>query len=366
MKNRSVAIGQKTLMYVKAYRQIAGSVTATILFGRLEFWFDRFPDGFYKFLDPSPGNKRYTKGDSWTEELEYSKDEFRTAFDYLGIRYPNFADYEATDNPFLKIPRQMVAESRIEMLYCSYYDRLEGLTFYYRNHDLVDRKLEEINLRPSRQRQHGQNGFPQGDHLGDANMPISAMPTCPSRDCLDDHVGDANMLPFSINTHGTDSLTTTTTTRKRERGVVVDDRVKVSVYKAPQFLAYALSPEGKGIHAPQLWAVEATYTTKYDPVLAAWLACQPPIDATPETPMPGDLAPGILEQFLSGVSHRVDHSTFKDWFLPIKAASRDGDTIYFRVPEVRFQTYIGHTYRKIVEDVVEAMGLIGYTVEFIL
>jgi hypothetical protein len=144
MANRSVALGQKFLLYTKAYREIAGSVTATILFQRLEYWLDKYPDGIYKFLEPAPNHMRYNHGDSWTEELGFSKDEFRSAFKALGICYSSYGDYKEAQEKFVKTETNKDGkEVKTEMLYCSYYDRVEGLTFYYRNHELVDRKLEE-------------------------------------------------------------------------------------------------------------------------------------------------------------------------------------------------------------------------------
>lgn len=130
--NRILSITRNTIPYVKELMPIAGSVTACILMQQLDFWFDRHPDGFYKFMDASPDHPAYREGDSWSEELAISVDEFRTAFDRLGIRYTSKSKYDAAPDKF---------NGRY---YCSYYDRRRQLTFYFRNDELVNTVLDAL------------------------------------------------------------------------------------------------------------------------------------------------------------------------------------------------------------------------------
>lgn len=167
-------------------------------------------------------------------------------------------------------------------------------------------------------------------------------------------MGNAEMLPFSINTHETNTHKTTTTPRARGRGVVEE----VSVYKYEQFLAYALSPAGKGIHTPQLWALDAAKTHRFDPVLKAWLASQPQRTTAPLLPpLPGNPAPEIREGFLSAISEQVSQDSFRIYFYAIKDVSRDGDTIYFRVPEASHPSWINDVYDEAVRTALKAIGL---------
>jgi len=81
--------GDKSLItYRKELNSITGGVTSTILLQQLIYW-DNAHNGkpFYKFIEPC-NNEKYTRGDSWTEELGFSKKEFAGAYkklDNLGI-----------------------------------------------------------------------------------------------------------------------------------------------------------------------------------------------------------------------------------------------------------------------------------------
>lgn len=131
MKNKILSITRGSIPYIKELRQIAGSVTASILMQQLDYWFARYPDGFFKFLEPC-SHSAYKDGDSWTEELGFSKDEFRAAFLKLGVHYKSKSKFTAVRDPFQG------------KLYCSYHDRPNGTVHYRRNHALVDRLLDQI------------------------------------------------------------------------------------------------------------------------------------------------------------------------------------------------------------------------------
>lgn len=68
----------------------------------------------------------------------FPKDEFRTAFDKIGIRYKSKSEFDKATDKFQG------------MFYCSYVDRRSNLTYYFRNHDMVDTALDELlsNLSP--------------------------------------------------------------------------------------------------------------------------------------------------------------------------------------------------------------------------
>jgi hypothetical protein len=100
-----------------------------------EYWFARHPNGFYKFLS-SCSNKLYKEGDSWTEEMGFSEDEFRYAFSKIGVKYTSkkqlLAYMEKSKDPFQG------------KMYLSYKDRLQGTTTYLRNHVLIDMLISEL------------------------------------------------------------------------------------------------------------------------------------------------------------------------------------------------------------------------------
>lgn len=136
MKNRILHLTRNTIPYVKELHPITGGVLGCLVMQQLDYWFEGHPEGFYKFLEPSD-HPAYKDGDSWTEELGMSRHEFRTAFDKIGIRYKSKSDFDQTVNKFQN------------KFYCSYVDRRSNLTYYFRNHDLVDAALDELLSKPA-------------------------------------------------------------------------------------------------------------------------------------------------------------------------------------------------------------------------
>lgn len=139
MKNKTLAKICRQIPYIPALRPLAGSLPASILMVQLDYWFsltaDKKQRSFYKFLEPQHGHSMYREGDSWTEELGMSPDEFRGAFDRIGIRYKSYTAYKTareTGDPFQG------------KFYLSWIDKLKGITWYLRNSDLVDSKLNGL------------------------------------------------------------------------------------------------------------------------------------------------------------------------------------------------------------------------------
>lgn len=114
------------IKYQPELNPFTGSITATILLGQLEYWFTK-TDGkpFYKFLAPCE-DECYRLGDSWCEELGFSKVEFRNAFKRIGKVYKSKKEYMKSSDPFG------------DKLYLSYYDRIRRRTYYLRNHELAE------------------------------------------------------------------------------------------------------------------------------------------------------------------------------------------------------------------------------------
>ncbi len=135
MKNKILTLFRNNIPYIKELRMLSGSVTASILMQQLDYWFEKSPNGFYKFLEPCENSKYYKKGDSWTEELGFSKAEFKTAFEKIGVTYKSkkeFTEALKTGNLFQG------------KFYCCYIDRIKNITVYYRNHDFLDLELEKL------------------------------------------------------------------------------------------------------------------------------------------------------------------------------------------------------------------------------
>ncbi len=126
-----------TIPYVKELRKLplVKSVTASILMQQLDYWFNiQGKESFYKFLEPCDNQRAYKPGDSWTEELGMSADEFKTAFGQIGVSYKSKAQYDAAPDKFQG------------KYYCSYFNRVNRETLYFRNDELVDRDLNNLFL----------------------------------------------------------------------------------------------------------------------------------------------------------------------------------------------------------------------------
>lgn len=121
----------ETISYSRQLREYTGSITATILMQRLELHFKEHPDGFNKFLSASSKIYKHKDSVSWQEELNCSKEEFVAAFNQIGMRHRTRTRYQATLHPFYNSDNE-------EKYYCSYHDNHTGLTWYFRNHFLVD------------------------------------------------------------------------------------------------------------------------------------------------------------------------------------------------------------------------------------
>lgn len=120
------------IVYRKELRAVCGSVNAALIFQQLEYWAEKKGGTFYKFLAPCEGHKHYKTGDSWVEEMGFSADEFRAAFDRIGKRYKSKKEY--TED----------TEGRAAHMYVSYTDKRSGLTYYVRNAELIHSKLAEL------------------------------------------------------------------------------------------------------------------------------------------------------------------------------------------------------------------------------
>lgn len=78
-----LAKDKDVIIYRKELNAITGSVTATILLQQIIYRFvNNGNKPFYKFIEPC-GHEKYTKGDSWCEELGFTRKEFLTAIKKL-------------------------------------------------------------------------------------------------------------------------------------------------------------------------------------------------------------------------------------------------------------------------------------------
>lgn len=107
--------------YRKELNEITGGVTASILLVQILYWWNKSEGGFYKFKEPCT-HSLYVKGDSWCEELGYTRKQFDGAFKKLEER--EFVFKKTT---------------------------MERLTFYGVNHTVLSKALNGIYVKPERE-----------------------------------------------------------------------------------------------------------------------------------------------------------------------------------------------------------------------
>ena len=78
----ALAHDKNVILYRKELNKITGSVTASILLQQVIYWHNKVGGEFYKFILPC-SHPLYKSGDSWTEELGFSRKEFTTAMKRL-------------------------------------------------------------------------------------------------------------------------------------------------------------------------------------------------------------------------------------------------------------------------------------------
>jgi hypothetical protein len=121
------------IQYTPTLMKRLGSDRSAILFERLEYWFKRYSSGFYKFITICK-HPCYREGDSWAEELGFSRDIFNRAFDRIGIRYKSKTDFESQQDPFKG------------KYFAMYMDRQTHRTYFVRNHRALEVLSKDIKL----------------------------------------------------------------------------------------------------------------------------------------------------------------------------------------------------------------------------
>ena len=113
------------IKYYPEFKRVFGSEKAALIFERLEYWSQKYESGFWKFFEPCP-HPLYRQGDSWEEEVGFSRKVFKRFFSLIGTHYASKSEFLKQGDPFQG------------KLYASYYDRKTNRTYFLRNHDAVN------------------------------------------------------------------------------------------------------------------------------------------------------------------------------------------------------------------------------------
>ena len=120
------------IKYQPNLKEAFGSSDAVLIFQRSEYWFERYPTGFWKFFEPCEKHPLYKEDDSWAEELKISRRVFLRAFSLIGTHYKSKTAYLSQSDPFQG------------KMYASYYDRQTNRTHFLRNHCVVEQFLKSL------------------------------------------------------------------------------------------------------------------------------------------------------------------------------------------------------------------------------
>ena len=112
-------------------KRFTGCDRATLILEKIEFFFSKQPDGFYKFIEPC-SHRLYKKFDSWSEELGCDRKCFTRSWEKIAFRHKSRRAFKEAKDKF---------EGK---LYASFYDRNLNQMFFIRNHDLANETLKEF------------------------------------------------------------------------------------------------------------------------------------------------------------------------------------------------------------------------------
>ena len=128
MKILNILAEDKSLIsYRPKLNQTTHSVLSTILLQQiLHWWRITHKQKFYKFFAPCT-HEKYKKGDSWSEELGFTKCEFTAAIKNIGFKLGKTANKIKKEDAFV-----------------IYYRDNTGLTWYDINSDLLSKSLSRI------------------------------------------------------------------------------------------------------------------------------------------------------------------------------------------------------------------------------
>lgn len=80
---KTLAADKNVITFRPELKRVIKNTNATILLQQIMYWWDKQGGKpFYKFIEPC-GHEKYTEGDSWSEELCFTKREFQGAFEIL-------------------------------------------------------------------------------------------------------------------------------------------------------------------------------------------------------------------------------------------------------------------------------------------
>ena len=143
-RNQVLAALRRSIPYIPALKHSTGGVLSAILFQQLDYLWHSSPEaelrqwgGMLMFAEPPErDNPYYRLGRSWFEQIAFSEDELKTAFNKIGTSYESRSRYgdqiHSGEDLFKGKP------------WLRFRDRKAGVTIYIRNSSVVDSMLDNL------------------------------------------------------------------------------------------------------------------------------------------------------------------------------------------------------------------------------
>lgn len=121
---------QNIKVYRKELNSITGSVLGSLFLSQVIYWWVKSGrKEFYKFNEPCPSHSKYKEGDSWCEELGFTRNELE----------------KARKNICLKVTNKIKTDEGIQAKQVIHYWKTrENLTYYYLNEDVLEEHLKKL------------------------------------------------------------------------------------------------------------------------------------------------------------------------------------------------------------------------------
>lgn len=140
--------------YRPRFTELTNHLGAGILLQQMIYWHEKMGGDFYKFKQEAPNHDRYKEGDSWCEELGFTRYEFDSAIKVIGTKITKGVSLNEVMEQDLPEPEDgeapdSWAERLRNALRCmvAYWTDGDRVTWYRVNHSLVAKVVSQLYIR---------------------------------------------------------------------------------------------------------------------------------------------------------------------------------------------------------------------------
>lgn len=360
------------IAYRPKWRKITGNVTATILLQQIIFhWNKSGRKPFYKFKEPCE-HELYRKGDSWTEELGFSRTEFDTAIRKIGYKKSQ------KRNSIHTLPVEYWVEPSRLTFYTIHADNLSKLLLQLYQKEIPDlpcqhgecpvtqetrvTKSRNPDLQVTQETRVTKSGNPTIDLTQETRVTKSSNPDFP--------ILDQRSSSEKENSSESESDTPALTLFQQHFPKVLlnaeQKRLILQTVKHLPAWEYTLAWwKVQNYQADKVGNLIDFYETKALPKLAALAEIkttqmQPANSKIAQTAIVQKKASTIgseWEQVQQYLSERINPPSFNTWIRPVRGESfgNNGQPVKLYVPDTVFEYWIGEYYCNVIQDAYETI-----------